>query len=330
MRSNLGALLMCLGSLPAIGFFGGPQVERLQAGQSSGVAARPGVAKFVGTWRLVSTEQRDAKGQVIPPATPPAPGRLGFITYDPAGYMGVVIMQGGRQKYAGQQPTPQEARAAVSTYTSYFGPFTVNEAEGYVTHHAQGALSPAMSGVDQKRFFSFSGNRLTLKPPPSPSGNQSSLTWERVPDLANPTPAHKRFIGFWKLVSNERRNAKGELVSSNPGQTGYIIYTASGHMMVHMMQPNRKRYAGQEPTADESMATLSSYTSYFGPYTIHAQEQRPYVVHHRIGHVNPTQIGSDAQRFYEISGRRLMLKPPPTEVDGQLMQGTITWERLSQ
>ena len=218
----------------------------------------------------------------------------------------------------------------MSSYTSYFGPFTVNEAQGFVTHHAQGALSPAMSGVDQKRFFTIAGNRLTLRPPPGANGNQNSLTWERVPDLQNLTPAHKRFIGFWKLISNERRNAKGELVSSNPGQTGFIIYTASGHMMVHMMQPGRKPYAAQQPTPEETMATLGSYTSYFGPYTIHEKEQPPYVVHHRIGIVNPGQVGTDAQRFYEISGRRLMLKPPPAEVDGQKVQGTITWERVSQ
>lgn len=330
MRAMLAVLLVGYGSVTTLGFFRDVPAMRLRAGQSSAVTAKGSIDRFLGTWKLIATETRDAKGQVIAPATPPPAGREGFITYAPSGYMGVVIMQGGRQKYAAQQPTADEARAAVSSYTSYYGPFTVNEAEGFVTHHAEGALSPAMSGVDQKRFFTIAGNRLTLRPPAGASGNQQSLTWERVPDLPSLTPEHKRFIGFWKLISNESRNAKGEVVSSNPGQTGYIIYTASGHMMVHMMQPGRKRYAAQQPTPEESLATLRSYTSYFGPYTIHAKEARPYVVHHRIGIVNPGQVGTDAQRFYQFSGRRLLLQPPPNEANGQKTQGTITWERVGQ
>ena len=282
--------------------------------------------KFIGTWKLVNIEQRNAKGEVLPPAQPTLASRVGFLIYDSAGYMGVSIMPSGRQKYAAAQPTNEEARAALSGYAAYFGTFTINETEGFVTHHLQGSLSPNM-GVDQKRFFELSGNRLTLKPPPGATGNQSRLTWERVPDLTALTSAHRRFIGFWKLVSNERRNTKGALVSSNPGQTGYIIYTASGHMMVHMMRPERKKYTAAQPTPGEAAEALRTYTNYFGPYTLHEAER--YIVHHRIGLTNPSQIGSDAQRFYEFSGQRLMLKPPPATVDGEPVQGTITWERVS-
>ena len=94
----------------------------------------------------------------------------------------------------------------------------------------------------------MSGNRLTLKPPAGPNGNQQRLTWERIPDLPNPTAEQKKFVGFWKLISNERRSDKGELLSSNPGQHGYIIYTAAGFMTVHMVQPDRKPYAATQPT----------------------------------------------------------------------------------
>ena len=118
-------------------------------------------------------------------------------------------------------------------YAGYFGTFIVNEKEGFVTHRLQGSVNPGMA-VDQKRFFELSGNRLTLKPPPGASGNQARIVWERIPALANPTAEQRRFVGFWKLVSNERRNQRGELVASNPGQSGYIIYTAAGFMMVHM------------------------------------------------------------------------------------------------
>src|SRR5262249_47353770 len=157
--------------------------------------------------------------------------------------------------------------------TSYWGSFAVNEPASIVTHQTFGALSTAMSGTNQVRGFTMSGNRLTLRPPAAANGNQSSLTWERVPDLPALTPAHRQLIGFWKLISNERRNGKGEVLSSNPGQTGFIVYTASGHMMVHLMQPYRRRNAGTVPTPEETMATFRSYTSYFGTYTINEAEK---------------------------------------------------------
>ena len=82
----------------------------------------------------------------------------------------------------------------------------MNEASSVVTHQTFGALSTAMSGTNQVRGFTISGNRLTLRPPVNANGNQASLTWERVPDLPNLTPMHRKLIGFWKLISNERRN----------------------------------------------------------------------------------------------------------------------------
>lgn len=333
MRATVIALLISVGAFIAV-----DHVRAAAQGQRGGgrgaapdaAAVRAANNQFAGIWKLVSQETRDAKGQLVPPnptAAANTEGRLGFIVYDPAGYMAVVIQQGGRQKYAGQQPTPDEARAALGSYTSYWGGYAVNQANNIVTHQTFGSLSTAMSGTDQVRGYTFAGNRLTLRPPVGANGNQASLTWEKVPDLPNLTPTHKKFIGFWKLISNESRNAKGELVSSNPGQTGFIIYTAAGQMMVHMQQPYRRRNVGAQATPEETMAALRSYTSYFGPYTIN--ESQKYVVHHLIGTTNPGGYGRDNQRFYEFSGKRLILKPPPTKTADGEVQGTITWERIS-
>jgi len=198
-----------------------------------------------------------------------------------------------------------------------------------VTHQTFGALSPSFSGTNQDRKFTIAGNRLTLRPPTAANGDQRALTWERVPDLPNLTPMHRRLIGFWKLISFERRNAKGELVLSYPGQTGFLVYTASGHVMVHMMQPYRRRNVGPSPTPEETMATYRSYTSYFGPYTVNESEQ--YVVHHIASAFNSGRVGTEFQRFLEFPGKRLILKPPVTKNgDGEDMYTTIMWERLSE
>jgi hypothetical protein len=135
-------------------------------------------------------------------------------------------------------------------------------------------------------------------------------------------------IGFWKLIAFENRNAKGELLSVTPGWMGFIVYTASGHVMVHMMQPYRRRNVGPSPTPEETMATYRSYTSYFGPYTVNEAEQS--VAHHLAGAFNSGEVGTDFQRFLEFSGRRLTLKPPVTRnSNGESVQTSIVWERLS-
>ena len=296
-------------------------------------AARPSAGsalkdRFVGTWKLIDIEQRNAKGELVQPSSAAPANRTGYLIYDPAGYVAVSIMPVGRKKYAGAQPTEDEAKAAITGYAAYFGTFTINDSDSSITHHLQGSLNPGMA-ADQKRIFELAGNRLTLKPPVSANGNQSRLTWERLPDLPNATAEQRRFVGFWKLVSNERRNENREVVLSNEGQTGYIIYTPAGFMMVHMMRPNRKPYAGSQPTPEEARETLRTYTNYFGPFYVH--ETDGYVVHDQIGTLNVGRNGpSPMQRFYRFSGNQLVLQPPATySPDGHTLQGTITWERVA-
>ena len=86
--------------------------------------------RFVGTWKLVSIETRNAKGEVVPPAAGAGnQNRTGYIVYDDAGYMAVTIMPLGRKKNAGAQQTDEETLAALAGYTGYFGTFTINDKE---------------------------------------------------------------------------------------------------------------------------------------------------------------------------------------------------------
>ena len=76
--------------------------------------------------------------------------------------------------------------ATYRSYTSYFGPYTVNEAGGYVVHHLTAAFNSGVEGTDFQRFLEFSGKRLVLKPPVTKDGTgqdvQTSLIWERLSD----------------------------------------------------------------------------------------------------------------------------------------------------
>jgi Lipocalin-like domain len=328
MRRNLLAVVVSSGLVMLFGLSSAAiQVGPPNRPSAATASLVPLKDQFVGTWKLVSIDQRSARGELVSPPAGSLASRTGYLIYDAAGYMAVSIMPVGRKKYAGPQPTDEEAKAAMTGYAAYFGTFTIDGAAGTVTHHLHGSLNPGMAS-EQKRSFEFAGNRLTLKPPAAANGNQSRLTWERMPDMPGLTTEYRRFLGFWRLVSNERRNENGEVVVSNPGQKGYIIYTTAGFMMVHMMQPNRNPYAGAQPTPEEARQTIRTYTNYFGPFYVHDSDG--YVVHDQVGTLNLGRNGpSPQQRFYQFTGNRLVLKPPPTYTpDGHTIQGTITWERV--
>lgn len=281
---------------------------------------------FAGAWTLVKIERFDADGELL---APPIEDRLGYIIYDASGYMGVTIMQPDRRAYAGSQPTPEEAFASHSTYTSYFGTFTVNEAEGFLTHHLEGSLNTRGTDSDYKRFYRFFGNRLTLQPPAGEPGNQTQLTWEKLPDLPESelTETHERLFGFYRIESVSRRIVGGESVPVDQYETAFIIYAPSGHMAVHLMRPDREPYAGTQPTPEEASRAVQTYGSYFGPFSVH--EDEGYLVHHRIGNANPGGYGN-AQRFYELTDTHLTLRPPPaSDDDGRQVQTALRWARIS-
>lgn len=285
--------------------------------------------RFAGAWSLVRRERRDADGELV---EPPVDNRVGYIIYDAAGYMGVATMSPDRQPYSEGGPTAAEALAQMGTYNSYFGRYTVNEGAGYVTHHLAGGLDPSGAGSDYQRFFTFAddGATLTLQPPPDEDGVRSFITWERLPDLpeAELTETHRRLFGVYRIESVSRETTGGEAVDAEQYETAYIIYAPSGHMSVHLMRAGRMPYAGGEPTAEEALATVLSYGSYFGPFSVY--EAEGYLVHHRIGNEDPGQSGTDAQRFYELTDTQLALRPPAaTDDQGREVRSTILWTRIS-
>jgi hypothetical protein len=326
-------VLILVGSLAVLGAAwpeaaSSQSAKRLPAGEASRADAKN---RFVGTWKLVAIERFGTNGQLLPPAAPPAfgsPNPTGFIVYDAAGYMGMTIMQSGRQKFAGAQATADEAKAALLGYTSSCGTFSVNDADGMVTHHVQTSLNPNDSGTDQRRSFQFSGNRLVLKLPRSVDGIQAQVTWERLPDLAVLTPMHRRLIGLWKQVGTERRTFDGKLFRTEPPRVGFLFFTSAEHMSVCVMDPGRKKFAAAEPTPEEARQALNGYGSYFGPYEV--SEKESYEVTRTVGSINPAQVGQLALRRLEFVGdNRVILKPPPALLDGKLVQGYVNWERVT-
>lgn len=141
-------------------------------------------AAFVGAWRLVSCESRDASGEVRYPFGEQPAGQL---FYDGAGNMSAQLMRTRRARFAAGDPglgTDDEVRDAFNGYVAYFGTYSVDESNGAVTHHVSGASFPSWIGVNLVRYYTFDdGGRLRLSTPPTEAGGRSLeyvLLWERM------------------------------------------------------------------------------------------------------------------------------------------------------
>ncbi len=138
--------------------------------------------QFVGTWRLVSAVQRLADGTT---RSNPIYGRggVGYLIYTAEGRVSAMVMDPDRPRWKSPAaPTEQELRSAHRGLTAYCGTYEVDAEQGIVTHRVEIDKVPNNIGALHKRLFTFSGNRLILRPaPPLPEGVVEYLiTWERI------------------------------------------------------------------------------------------------------------------------------------------------------
>ena len=158
----LAVLMLCGG--------GDARSQAMQAQETQGQAMQSDVARrFVGVWRYVGT-RIDGKPRPNRGANP-----KGFIFYTESGAMAAQIAPDRENKMAGQEPTPDEAKAALADYVSYFGTYTVDERAGTVTHHRQASVQPGPL-TDYVRSYEFTGDRLILRP----VGTTQEVVWERI------------------------------------------------------------------------------------------------------------------------------------------------------
>lgn len=290
---------------------------------------------FVGTYRLLTVESRESAGREW--VERPNFNSIGYITYADTGHMGVHIMARSRQRHASNPPTAEEAQAALQGYTAYFGSFTVDDTDQFVVHHRYGQINPGGT-VDAKRFYDFEDQRLILTPAPADGSGKDKATvrliWERLPNAPLSAEATK-FVGFHRLLYTDRyREKDGEVVfhgERNDARAGtsYIIYTPTGHMMVHLMQKEgRTKYAGDEPTLDEALKAFLSYTGYFGRFTTYENYDPPFLMHNQDGTTRPARDVDATKRFYQFTGNVLRLGGPPRLNEaGEMAGGHLYWER---
>ena len=137
---------------------------------------------IVGTWRLLSWENRTATGKL---SYPPGTDATGLLTYTGDGRMWVALARADRPSFGGPDllgGTTEERALAAETYVSYCGRYELRD--GMVIHRLEMSLFPNWVGTEQQRFVSWDGDQLVLSTAPIPLAGDTQtahLTWRRMP-----------------------------------------------------------------------------------------------------------------------------------------------------
>jgi Lipocalin-like domain len=140
---------------------------------------RPFKEQLVGTWTLLSWEQKKADGTKVERyGTNPK----GIAFFDADGRYIITVMKSDRAKYVSNtlwQGTPQENKETADGTITYFGTYSTNEVDDSITIHVEGSSFPNWNGSDQKRFVAIVGDQLTLTVRP-PGGDVVDVIWKRA------------------------------------------------------------------------------------------------------------------------------------------------------
>ena len=333
-----GVLTACQPPAPGMD----PEPPDASGGSAASAPSGDPPATFIGTWRLARVERYDQTGAPLSDLMHPTIGlapALGLVMFD-GERMALVMQEETAASNTAGEP-PDDALGAVERYTSYFGPYVVNDAQGFLSQQMLGSLNPRLTGGRLEPFYELGVDELVLVPgrqcPDSyvtdrgcaygTTGIELRNVWERLPASAELSNETRRFLGFWEIDRIERRTLEGAGIPTEQFAAGYLVYMPSGYMAVHLMRPDRRPYEGPRPTALEAHAALGSYASYFGPFSVNAGDG--VVVHHRAGHLSPDSIGVDAPRAFEFRDDQLILRPPVSTVDGREVRTSVFWNRLS-
>lgn len=136
--------------------------------------------RLVGTWHLLSYELRDGEKVTLCPLGQQAQGQ---IMYDKSGHMSCHLLNPDPPA----RPTDAmdglvyEARMSYDRYSSYYGPYDVDDSTQTVHHHVVGALMPGWAGTTVIRNYVFeSDDKLTLSARTGVGDQQAILKWRRV------------------------------------------------------------------------------------------------------------------------------------------------------
>jgi len=132
---------------------------------------------LVGTWTLVSNTTTS-------PSAKPFGQNDGVAIFESNGRFSLQLIRSDLPKFASNNRdtgTADENKAVLQGSISYFGTYSVNEADGIVTLHIERCSFPNWTGTDQKRLIvSLNADELKYKNPGASVGGTAELAWKRA------------------------------------------------------------------------------------------------------------------------------------------------------
>ncbi len=128
----------------------------------------PFYRQTVGFWEHVVERRVNVSTGAVLSENKRAPS---VIVYTPGGFVGVHFPTLNRKPFAGENPTADEARAALQGYLGYYGALTVYPGE--VFHNILGGVSPGAGSI-LRRYADIKDNELTVRL--TPTNNQAVQT----------------------------------------------------------------------------------------------------------------------------------------------------------
>jgi lipocalin-like protein len=132
--------------------------------------------QLVGDWTFVSTNTPNATIQNHPGD--------GYLVFERNGRFSFAILSSDVPKFASNNRntgTADENKAVVQGGISYFGTYSVNEADGTLTLHIERCSYPNWNGTDQKRLItSLTAQELKYTNPSASVGGTAELEWKRM------------------------------------------------------------------------------------------------------------------------------------------------------
>jgi hypothetical protein len=136
----------------------------------------------------------------------------------------------------------------------------------------------------------------------------------------------QRFIGAWRLVSDQSTLANGKIAYEyGPRAVGYLVYDPSGHMCVGLMNPERPKWTAPKKLMDqEKILMFDSFYAYCGKYEVNEAEH--VMMHLPELASTPDYVNSHQPRPYTFEGDRVTFtgKNAPFEGGGTWK---IIWEK---
>lgn len=135
-------------------------------------------------------------------------------------------------------------------------------------------------------------------------------------------------VGIWQLLAFESKTSTGE-VSYPYGKDpkGQLMYGPDGYMAVAVVHAHRPHFQSSDPSAathQEKSAAFDTYATYCGTYEI----QHDKIIHRSELSLFPNWSGKLHERFFQLSGDRLVLRTPPMTAAAVQQALIATWRRV--